>query len=263
MEGEEIEVGFNDQLRRNSLRSYPFSSTEGIVLKSAGGGATALNPPRIRLTTGSVSGGLCNFRALFLEDNISDLALGDFWYKYVYHVRGRIGPFPQAPAGADATTACAGIGIGHPYDDFATPQILRPPWPDPSPVTYCCLQYMRKTDTFELWSTPGNGVTPTAKVSVPYVGAVPLNNASKLCELVYDPVNRAVYAIVGGVEIARISDTTKLPRFDSEGVVYQDYITMANIFVESGSLNGTQHEAFFSNFLCWHEDMDTDGVPMW
>lgn len=252
-------VDFLTALRQVTPRSYPFSSIDELVIRSAGSGSTNLNPPVIEMGTGTVSGGLCNHRAIWLENNENDLAFGDEWYRWRYHVRGRIGP-SHFPALADPTIAQVGIGIGHPWDDLLGGGVTRPPWPDPSETTWCRLVYIFDSDTWELQSTPGNGVEATAVESF----ANPVNlSTPTFVELVYDPWVPAVYAIIGGVERARITTTAKLPRFDSSGVVAVNYVPMANLFVESGTTNGTSVSMFATNFLCWNDNFDNEGATMW
>jgi hypothetical protein len=256
MEGEEVSVDFTGQLRRLSPRMYPFSSISGIVVRSAGGGSDTLNPPVVVVTTGTVSGGLKNFRALMLEDHVTDVPLGDEWWKWIYHVRGKLG------AGLGAAQGPCGVGIGHPYDNVIVGSV-RPPWPDPSETTWCRLYYDRNSNAWVLQSTPGNGVTPTTTVT----WANPFTEVffPQFFELVYDPFVRAVYAIIGGVERMRISDPTGaiLPHFDSSGVIAINYLPLANFFVESNAVNGATSYCFFSNFICWNEDMDLEGATMW
>lgn len=254
-------VDFVTGLRQTSPRSYPFSSIDGIVVRSAGsGGSNTLNPPAVEILTGSVVGGLCNHRALWLENNLNDAAFGDDWPKYRYHVRGILGPAHFSGI-ADPTIARAGIGIGHPWDDLASPSpITRPPWPNPSSTTWCRLVYIFKTATWELQSTPGNGTEPTAIVSFAHPLAAGRPN---MAELVYDPWVPAVYAILAGVERARITTLAKLPRFDSAGVVLTNYLPMANVFAETGTVDSTSVTLFASNFLCWHDNFDDPGATLW
>jgi hypothetical protein len=254
---EDLDVNFAAEFRRLSPRSYPFATTDGLVTIQAGGGTTVIAPPALEVSTGTVAAGLRNFRAVVIENNLNDTAICDDWPKYIYHARVKLGPafFPFAANRADARV---GVAIGYPHDDFIG--VVRPPWPDPSPTTWCSLAYHFEDDSFQLWSTPGNGVDATEKLLMPnpFQSGVP-----NIVELIYDPVGRAVIAIMGGAERGRITTLTKLPRFDTAGVVSINYSRMATLFCETGAVNGTSVGSNFAICLCWNDDLDKVGVPLW
>lgn len=242
-------VPLSVDLERVLLRSYPFSALPELERSSAGM-EQRLEAPSLVIE--STVPGANEFLEARIEGAVSDQWFrtpeGYTWPQFETEISAMICPY----RGENPTdTMLSGIEIGT-YDQAA-------PFPSAAAHPVAQLRWNHGQQRWELVSGVGDGVTADLVVPITGLPALTPGVGGIRARLIYDPFTPRLLAVVHGVEVAEITDASRLPKF----AAYSSSPLIHGAFVTTGSHAAASVQTIFSACHCKLFNATREPASLW